>query len=386
VKIPLLNRLTTPLFDRRDAGLTRTLRTFSPNEKTLNLANNDYLSLASHPKVIESAKRSLEKYGCSSSASPLITGFGPAHSELLETLKEWHGFESGMVWNSGYVANQALLGSIPRKDDLVLADRLIHKSMISGILASGARLMRYRHCDTGHLEELLEKNATGDRIVFVVTESVFSMDGDYPDLKKIAELKERYGFFWIVDEAHALGWYGKRGSGLIEQFGVTKSVDALVGTLGKALGSMGAYALFHDEVVERYLTNFADEFIYSTYLAPSAASAATAAIECIRDMEEDRELMHLRSIFFRKRLIEKGFSVSLGDSPIVSIALGEPDATVKAAEALQKRGIRVGAVRPPTVPEGTSRLRISLKANLSETDLTEIVNTLAEEVKAERCG
>ena len=263
MKIPLLDRLTTPLFDRRDAGLTRKLRTFSPSEKTLNLANNDYLGLANHPKVIASAKRSLEKYGCSSSASPLITGFGPAHSELLETLKEWHGFESGMIWNSGYVANQALLGSIPRKDDLILADRLIHKSMISGILSSGARLMRYRHCDTGHLEELLEKNTTGDRIVFVVTESVFSMDGDYPDLEKIAELKERYDFFWIVDEAHALGWYGKRGSGLVEQFGVAESVDALVGTLGKALGSMGAYALFRDEVVERYLTNFADEFIYS---------------------------------------------------------------------------------------------------------------------------
>jgi 8-amino-7-oxononanoate synthase len=382
VKIPLLDRLTTPLFDRRDAGLTRKLRTFSPSEKTLNLANNDYLGLANHPKVIASAKRSLEKYGCSSSASPLITGFGPAHSELLETLKEWHGFESGMIWNSGYVANQALLGSIPRKDDLILADRLIHKSMISGILSSGARLMRYRHCDTGHLEELLEKNTTGDRIVFVVTESVFSMDGDYPDLEKIAELKERYDFFWIVDEAHALGWYGKRGSGLVEQFGVAESVDALVGTLGKALGSMGAYALFRDEVVERYLTNFADEFIYSTYLSPSAASAANAAIGCIQNMEENRESVRLLSVFFRKRLIEKGFSVSLGDSPIVSISLGTPDAAVKAADALGKRGVQVGAVRPPTVPEGTSRLRVSLKANLSEADLTKVVNTLAEEVKA----
>lgn len=382
MKIPLLDRLTTPLFDRRDAGLTRKLRTFSPSEKTLNLANNDYLGLANHPKVIASAKRSLEKYGCSSSASPLITGFGPAHSELLETLKEWHGFESGMIWNSGYVANQALLGSIPRKDDLILADRLIHKSMISGILSSGARLMRYRHCDTGHLEELLEKNTTGDRIVFVVTESVFSMDGDYPDLEKIAELKERYDFFWIVDEAHALGWYGKRGSGLVEQFGVAESVDALVGTLGKALGSMGAYALFRDEVVERYLTNFADEFIYSTYLSPSAASAANAAIGCIQNMEENRESMRLLSAFFRKRLIEKGFSVSLGDSPIVSISLGNPDAAVKAADALGKRGIQVGAVRPPTVPEETSRLRVSLKANLSEADLTKVVNALAEEVKA----
>jgi 8-amino-7-oxononanoate synthase len=163
---------------------------------------------------------------------------------------------------------------------------------------------------------------------------------------------------------------------------VAESVDALVGTLGKALGSMGAYALFRDEVVERYLTNFADEFIYSTYLSPSAASAANAAIGCIQNMEENRESMRLLSVFFRKRLIEKGFSVSLGDSPIVSISLGTPDAAVKAADALGKRGVQVGAVRPPTVPEGTSRLRVSLKANLSEADLTKVVNALAEEVKA----
>lgn len=381
MKLPLRERLAIPLLDRRDAGLTRKLRVYSPDKETLNLANNDYLDLANHPRMIEAAKRSLDAYGCSSSASPLITGFGPAHEQLLGALKQWHGFDSGMIWNSGYVANQALLSSLPRKGDLVLADRLIHNSMISGILASDARLMRYRHCDTKHLEELLEKNASGDRIVFVVTESVFSMDGDYPDLERMAELKERYGFFWIVDEAHALGWYGKRGSGLVEHFDVTDSVDALVGTLGKALGSMGAYTLFRDELVEDYLTNFADEFIYSTYLAPSASSAALEAISCIQDSEHSRESMSLLSVFFRKRLIDKGFSVSLGDSPVVSIALGEPDAAVEAARSLEARGIRVGAVRPPTVPEGTSRLRISLKASLTKDDMTRIVDTLADEVR-----
>ncbi|MBT5168251.1 MAG: 8-amino-7-oxononanoate synthase [Opitutales bacterium] len=381
MKFPLRDRLTKPLLKRQDAGLTRKLRVFSTNEEMLNLANNDYLSLSNHPQVIDAAKRAIEFYGCSSSASPLITGFGPSHHELLEVLKDWHGFKGGMIWNSGYVANQALLSSLPCKGDLVLADRLIHKSMISGILSSGARLMRYRHCDIDHLEELLEKHATGDRIVFVVTESVFSMDGDYPDLKKMAELKERLGFFWVVDEAHALGWYGKRGSGLVERLGAADSVDVLVGTLGKALGSMGAYSLFRDEVVERYLTNFADEFIYSTYLAPAAASAATAAIECIRNMEFNRESLSLLSASFRKQLIEKGFSVSLGDSPIVSIALGETDAAIQAAETLEELGILVGAVRPPTVPDGTSRLRVSLKADLSEADLARVADTLFDVVR-----
>ena len=381
MKFPLRDRLTKPLLKRQDTGLTRKLCVFSTNEEMLNLANNDYLSLSNHPQVIDAAKRASELYGCSSSASPLITGFGPSHHELLEVLKDWHGFKSGMIWNSGYVANQALLSSLPRKGDLVLADRLIHKSMISGILSSGARLMRYRHCDIDHLEELLEKHATGDRIVFVVTESVFSMDGDYPDLKKMAELKERLGFFWVVDEAHALGWYGKRGSGLVERLGAADSVDVLVGTLGKALGSMGAYSLFRDEVVERYLTNFADEFIYSTYLAPAAASAATAAIECIRNMEFNRESLSLLSASFRKQLIEKGFSVSLGDSPIVSIALGEADAAIQSAETLEELGILVGAVRPPTVPDGTSRLRVSLKADLSEADLARVADTLFDVVR-----
>lgn len=382
MKLPLQERLTTPLLDRRDAGLKRELRAYDPDPGVLNLANNDYLNLANDARVIAAAKRSLDEFGCSSSASPLITGFGRAHEQLLDRLKRWHDFEFGMIWNSGYVANQALLSSLPRKGDLVLADRLIHKSMISGILASGAQLMRYRHCDMAHLEELLEKHGSAGRIVFVVTESVFSMDGDYPDLEKMAQLKVRYGFFWIVDEAHALGWYGKKGSGLIEHFGVAESVDVLVGTLGKALGSMGAYTLFGDELLEEYLANFADEFIYSTYLAPSAASAAGAAIDCIEAMEPERESMSLLSVLFRKRLIDNGFSVSLGDSPIVSVSLGEADAAIRASRALEQAGLRVGAVRPPTVPEGTSRIRISLKANLSETELTRIVDTLATEVRA----
>ena len=381
MKLPLRERLTTPLLDRRDAGLKRQTRVHSAANDALNLANNDYLDLASDSRVKAAAIRAIEQYGCSASASPLITGYGSIHDELLKALKEWYAFESGIVWNSGYVANQALLGALPKKGDLVLADRLIHNSMVSGILASGARLARYRHCDVEHLEELLEKHATGDRIVFVVTESVFSMDGDYPDLEKMAKLRDRFGFFWVVDEAHAVGWYGKTGSGLVEHFGVEDSVDALVGTLGKALGSMGAYTLFRDSVVEEFLQNFAGEFIYSTYLAPAAAGAAIESIARVREMESERAEFGMRSLLFRKRLAEHGFSVSLSDSPVVAIPLGTPDAAVEAAKALESEGIYVGAVRPPTVPEGTSRLRISLKGRFSKEKLVEIADRIAEVVK-----
>jgi len=266
----LRERLESVLAERERSGTRRGLRVIDPQLGLLNLASNDYLGLAGNAKLKKAGRDAIDRYGCSSSASPLISGFGPAHKELLESVKAWHGFEHGIVWNSGYAANQAILRQLPRKEDVVLADRLIHNSMITGILSSGARLARYRHCDLDHLETLLRSHCKEDRLVFVATESVFSMDGDYPDLARMAELKKQYRFFWILDEAHAMGWYGDKGSGLAEFFGVAKQVDVLVGTLGKALGSTGAYTLFHDNNLSDYLVNLSGEFIYSTYCRLSA--------------------------------------------------------------------------------------------------------------------
>ena len=378
----LKQRLELALDERDALGLTRSLRLSERSDGRLDLANNDYFGLSQDPEIVEAACWGVKRYGCSASASPLVTGFGPAHRDLLDALKTWHGYPSGLIWNSGYAANQAILGTLPRKGDIVLADRLIHNSMISGILKSGARLVRYGHCDVQRLGELLEAHADGNRMVFVVTESVFSMDGDYPDLAAIAALKERYGFVWLVDEAHALGWYGRKGSGLVESSGVGESVDILVGTLGKALGSMGAYSLFLDEKLESYLVNFAEEFIYSTYLAPSAACAARKSIERLRSMEAEREGFAAKSIFFRRRLEEHGLQVSSSDSPIVSVNLGDLELAVETAARLKEQGIVVGAIRPPTVPEGTSRLRISLKANLERERLTAIADEIAGAVVA----
>ncbi|MEM8550570.1 MAG: aminotransferase class I/II-fold pyridoxal phosphate-dependent enzyme, partial [Verrucomicrobiota bacterium] len=307
--------------------------------------------------------------GCSSSASPLINGFTEAHAELLETLKSWCGFTHGMLWNTGYAANQAVLSQLPQRGDIVLADRLIHNSMISGLLASGARVIRYRHLDLEHLGSLLEEYQ--ERTVFVVTESVFSMDGDYPDLQHMAALKHKHGFVWIVDEAHALGWYGERGSGLCEHFGVGDQVDVYVGTLGKALGSAGAYTLFHDETLARYLINHAGEFIYSTFFSPSAAAAARAAVSLIQSSHEQRKhLQHLSS-----RLRGLIASAPPGDSPIVPLRVDDP---VSLAVQLGLAGIHVGAVRPPTVPTGEGRLRLSLHAGLSEADTDHVAHLLKE--------
>lgn len=374
----LKERIDSELTARMDSGIFRRLRTSDPAKGILNLASNDYLGFSSDPRIQKAGQDAISKFGCSSSASPLVTGFGEAHRDLLALIESWYGFETGIVWNTGYGANQALLGLLPKSGDLVLADRLIHNSMISGVLASDARLLRYRHCDLEHLEVLLKKYAIDDRVLFVVTESVFSMDGDFPDLKGIADLKKKYGFFWILDEAHAVGWYGKEGSGLAEEYGVSDQVDALVGTLGKALGSMGAYTLFHEKAISDYLVNFAGEFIYSTYLPPLCAAIATEAIRCVRKSSSLRKTGRDLSTRVRMQLEQIGLNVVPSDSPIVSIQIGDADRVVNLAKELESRGILVGAIRPPTVPEGTSRLRISLKADLAESSTNRLLEALEE--------
>ncbi|MEO0795869.1 MAG: 8-amino-7-oxononanoate synthase [Verrucomicrobiota bacterium] len=367
------DRIKSALERRQQDGTLRSLSPRVADSGLIDLSNNDYLRIASHPQVLQAAKRATEEWGVSASASPLISGYTSEHSALELRLCEWAGFPFGLVWNSGYAANQAVLSQLPEKGDLVLADRLIHQSMISGLLRSGARLQRYRHLDCDHLESLLEK-ASPDRAVFVVTESVFSMDGDYPNLERIAELKERFGFIWIVDEAHAIGWYGKRGSGLVESVGIGKHVDVFVGTLGKGLGSMGAFTLFRKACYRDFFINFSGEFIYSTYLAPACAAGARAAVDLVESMEPDRLRWQERSRSLRRRIA----GAQAGDSPIIPVEIGDNRETMKIAGLLRDRGFVVGAIRPPTVPAGSSRLRISLNMGLSDDQIDGLVASLQE--------
>jgi 8-amino-7-oxononanoate synthase len=291
----------------------------------------------------------------------LITGWREPQETLVSELCAWHGFACGLLWSSGYAANSAVLGVLPQRGDLVLADRLVHHSMIAGLLRSGARLQRYEHLQLDHLDELLGKNAASGRTVFVVTESVFSMDGDYPDLAKLAALKCRYGFVFVVDEAHALGWYGAEGAGLVRAAGVAEEVDVLIGTLGKTLASGGAYSLFRDVTLRDFLVNHAGEFIYSTALSPLCAAVASGALGRVKELSAGQAAWQDSSRAFRTRLKKEGWSVTAGDSPIVSVRLGQAEDALALAAALRERGVLAGAVRPPTVPAGTSRLRFSLK-------------------------
>jgi 8-amino-7-oxononanoate synthase len=372
----LLQRLRQSLAQREGSSLRRKLTARASADTRVNLADNDYLGLSRDPAVVAAGVAALHEWGASSSASPLVTGYTEIHQKLEQALAAWQGYEYGLVMNTGFSANSAVLGGLPKKGDLILADRLVHASMLDGIMASGARLRRFAHNDLDALELMLHEEPALDGVIFVVTESVYSMDGDSPDLKRLASLRKRFGFCWVLDEAHATGWYGATGSGLQEAQGAFAAADIVVGTLGKGLGSQGAYVLSHAPEVRDALINFAGEFVYSTYLAPSCAAAALAAVERAKAMSAERAELHALSHAWRDGLVEAGFAVPSGDSPIIPLILGDSDVTLKYATALRAAGFMVSAIRPPTVPVRTGRIRISLRRGLSPAVLSSFVSAL----------
>ena len=365
------NRLNQDLNDRREKHLHREVRLY--NNYQHNLISNDYFQLRFHPKVIAGAKIACEKHGSGSCASPLLSGFLSCHQELLDEILNWKQKSSGMLFNSGFVANQAVLKHLPGKNDFVLADRLIHHSLAQALVQSPAKFKRYNHLDMADLETLLQKNHKKYDTIFVVTESVFSMDGDYPDLKTLVALKKKFPFILLLDEAHGTGVFGEHGGGLAEEMNVLDEVDIIVGTLGKALASMGAYVLTNNPSIIDYLTNEAGEYIYSTFLPPSQVGAALESIKLIKTFDEQRKNLRSLSKYFREGLNQ--YSVEM-ESPIIPVLIGDPQETIELRDQLLSKGILVGAVRPPTVPANSSRLRISLHSKINEALVDELLKLL----------
>jgi len=374
VTTPFEQRLQKELDQRRRGNLLRVLEVGAPCR--LNLSSNDYFQLRSHPEVIAGARQALEAFGAGSGASPLLYGYLPCHQQLLDTLKRWKRKSAGLVFNTGFMANQAVLKHLPGPKDLVLADRLIHHSVIQAVLQGNADYKRYHHLDLDHLEELLTKHENDYETVFVVTESVFSMDGDYPDLRALVELKQRHPFVLVLDEAHGTGVFGPTGGGLAEEMGVLDAVDILVGTLGKALASMGAYVLTRSQTVIDYLVNHSGEFIYSTYLAPACAGAAEAAVGQVQAMDAGRKRLRKNSAWFRDELTRNGWTTNAYDSQIVPVIVGDPERALALRNHLQAQGILAGAVRPPTVPPHSSRLRLSFHSGVTPEHLDELLTLL----------
>ena len=365
-----MERIGKFLKERKEKGLFRTLQPAShrkegkiyiKNKEYIDFSSNDYLGLSDHPAIKEASRKTTEKYGTGSSASRLLSGNFQIHHELEEKIASFKGTQAGLVFNSGYQANIGLISAICQKGDAIFADRLSHASIIDGILLSGAKLFRFRHNDMNHLESLLKKERTKFHEALIITESVFSMDGDRAPLEEIAELKKRYNCKLMIDEAHATGVFREREA----------DADLLMGTFSKALGSFGAYVCCSSQMKE-YLINTARSFIYSTALPPGVIAANLASLEVAGKESFRSKALLENSDYLRAQLIKKGFNVK-GSSQIIPLILGDNDKTVKVARALQDRGYWVLPIRTPTVPRGEARLRFSLTYHHKKDMLEELL-------------
>ncbi len=381
--IPLAGRVRARLADLGSQGLLRRLRP----PAGIDLASNDYLGLAAHPRVTR-AFAAAAADGCGSTGSRLLRGHREAFSAVERRFAAFKGAARSLYFSSGYLANLAVLATLPEAGDVVYSDALNHASLIDGLRLSRARRVVVPHGDVGALDERLAAAAgTGQR--FVVIESVYSMDGDLAPLADYAEVCRRHGAALVVDEAHAVGIYGDDGSGLIREAGAGGGVLLSINTAGKALGTAGAFVAGPAWAID-YLEQRARTFIFSTAPPPAVAAAIDAALDIVAEEPERRARLLARARFLRDRLAEAGFDgAAAGTSQIVPIVIGGNAAAVELAAALQARGFDVRAIRPPSVPPGTARLRVAVNAGLSEDDLGRFaaaVGACLREGEEQRCA
>jgi 8-amino-7-oxononanoate synthase len=341
----------------------------------VNLCSNDYLGLAGDPRLRRAAAESAEREGAGAGAARLIAGDLPVHGLLERRLAAFKGTEAALLFNSGYHANAGVPATLVGRGDAVFCDVLDHASIVDGCLLSRAELIRYRHLDVAELDDLLGR--TRARRKLVVTDSVFGMDGDAAPLREIAEACERHGAMLYVDEAHATGVLGPTGAGLAEALGVGDRVDVHMGTLGKALGSFGAYVAGSRRLVD-LLVSKARTFIFTTALPPAACGAAIAALDVLAAEPSRRERLRALAARMKAGLERLGFDVSRVVAPIFPVVLGTEERALAAAHALRARGFFVRAIRPPTVPRGTSRLRVALTAGHTDAHVDAFLGALED--------
>ena len=332
----------------------------------LDFSSNDYLGLSTHPDVITESRLYLEKYGTGAGAARLMSGDLFIFHELENKIAQLKGKEAALLFGSGFLANSGIIPALVGRHDVIFSDRLNHASIYDGCRLSGASLQRFRHNDLNHLEESLKKKR-GKKQALIVVESLYSMDGDFCPLVELAFLKEKYDCLLMVDEAHATGLFGSNGGGLIEEKEITNQVDIAMGTFGKALGSYGAYVAASRQMVD-YLINRARSFIYSTALPPAIIGASLAAASIIQKQPTLRQELWNKVQIFKKELTNGGLK-NTGLSQIIPLSVGSSSKAVRLVETLRHQGIFATAVRPPTVPPGTARLRFSITRHLSDADL-----------------
>lgn len=376
--------IQSELEDIEKRGLRRSTRLISGRQKArvfcngsdvLLLCSNNYLGLADHPALAAASVAAIQKYGTSSGASRLVSGTMELHERLESAVATFKKREAALIFNSGHAANTGIIPALVGRGDVVFSDRLNHASIVDGILLSGARLVRYPHNDHVQLANLMEKHANGRCLI--VSDGVFSMDGDIAPLAELVKLKQKHGALLMVDDAHGCGVLGESGRGSAELLGVGNDVDIQMGTFGKALGSFGAYTAVSNELRE-LLLNRARSFIFSTSLPPSVLAASLAAVDLVQTPEGDelRGRLFTNTRFFRNSLMEAGFRIPDGSTQIVPIVIGSTATTMQFSEALMSEGLFAQGIRPPTVPAGTCRLRFTLMATHTQADLADAVDCI----------
>jgi 8-amino-7-oxononanoate synthase len=372
------------LEELRASGLHRRLRLVESSqgaqvmldgEPVILLCSNNYLGLADHARVRCAASDAAMKWGASAGASRLVSGSMPLHAELEAALAEFKGKPSALLFGSGYLANMGVIPALAGRDEVVLSDELNHASIIDGCRLARAETFIYRHGDVEHLEWGLRR--AGGRASLIVTDGVFSMDGDLAPLAEIVELARRAGCRVMVDEAHATGCIGPEGRGSVAAAGLSDEVDVVMGTLGKALGGYGAYVCGSQQLIE-YLLNVSRPFIFSTALPPALAAGALAALELIRERPKRVERLATNAQALRDGLRDEGLEVPDGGTQIVPLVIGGANNTVALCEAALARGVFAQAIRPPTVPAGTSRLRLTAMASHKVGELRKAANQIGE--------
>lgn len=376
--------LTRQLESLAEQGLKRERRALLPladgwvewhGRRYLNFASNDYLNLASHPRVIAAANEPLQT-SVGARASALVTGRSVWHERLEEKLAAFEGTEAALLFPTGYAANVGTIAALVDSPDTVFCDRWNHASLIDGCRLSGARLRVYRHDDLEGLRRELRKSPTTGR-KWIITDSVFSMDGDVAPLAELCDLAAEFDAELIVDEAHGTGVFGATGRGVAELTGTEHRIAVRIGTLSKSLGALGGFVTGSQPLIE-WLWNRARSQVFSTALPPSICAAAMTAVEILlTEPQRCRQLLD-RCDFFRHELQSRGVQPMQGSvGPIIPIVIGDPTATMAIAQRVEAAGYLVGAIRPPTVPNGTSRLRISVTSAFSELDLSNLATAIA---------
>ena len=343
----------------------------------LAFASNNYLGLANDPRVREAARRAIDRWGWGAGASRLLGGHTEAHAALEADLADFKHAEAAIVFPTGYMANLGLISALAGRGDLVLSDRENHASLYDAVRLSGARPLRYPHGDAAAAQDLLAKHRDAPGRRLLVTDTVFSMSGDLAPLADVAPACRKHGCMLVLDEAHATGVLGPTGAGLAEALGIRDGASASVGTLSKALGGVGGFVAASRDVCD-LLVNRARSFIYTTALPAAACEAAREALRIVRAEPERRERLLGLTRHARDALHAKGFDTGPSASHIIPIIVGTPERALAMAAALMDRGIFCPAIRPPTVPPGTSRLRISLTWEHTEEDIARLVEALVE--------